>query len=59
VISDLIGAIKARQQQIASALAAGNAPTFDAYQRMVGEHMGLQHALQMIDNLLLDKDEDE
>jgi len=59
VISDLIGAIKARQQQIAAALAAGNAPTFDAYQRMVGEHMGLQHALQMIDNLLRDNDEDE
>ena len=59
MISDLIGAIKARQQQIAAALAAGTAPNFDAYQRMVGEHMGLQHALQMIDNLLRDNDEDE
>lgn len=59
MISDLIGAIKARQQQIALALAAGNAPTFDAYQRMVGEHMGLQHALQIIDDFLRDKDEDE
>ena len=59
MISDFIGAIKARQHQIALALAAGNAPTFDAYQRMVGEHMGLQHALQIIDNLLQDKDEDE
>lgn len=59
MISDLIGAIKARQQQIAAALAAGTPPNFDAYQRMVGEHMGLQHALQMIDNLLRDNDEDE
>lgn len=33
-------------------LAAGNAMTWEAYQRMVGEHQGLQTAMDMIDAML-------
>jgi len=33
-------------------LAGGNAMTWEAYQRMVGEHQGLQTTLDMIDSML-------
>ena len=56
-ISDLIGALKARQAEIGLALAAGNAATWEAYQRMVGEHLGLKKALDIIDDLIRDEDE--
>jgi hypothetical protein len=57
-IADLIGQIKALQAEIALSLAAGNAPTWDAYQRLVGRHEGLQDALAILDNMLKeDRDE--
>jgi uncharacterized membrane protein (UPF0136 family) len=58
-ISDLIGRIKASQAQIASSLAQGNAPNWDAYQRLVGRHEGLQEALDILDNMMKEHDEDE
>jgi hypothetical protein len=56
-IADLIGALKTRQAEIGQSLAAGNAASWEAYQRMVGEHAGLEKALQFIDSLLRDEDE--
>lgn len=56
-IADLIGEIKERQAEISFSLAAGNAASWEAYQRMVGEHLGLQRALDILDNLLRDEDE--
>lgn len=58
-LNDLISGIKASQSEIALALASGNAPTWEAYQRMVGEHQGLQDALDILNNLLRDDDEHE
>jgi hypothetical protein len=58
-ISDLIGALKSRQAEISLALAAGHAASWDAYQRMVGEHLGLKRALDTIDDLMREDDEDE
>ena len=57
-ISDLIGQIKTSQAEIASSLALGNAQNWDAYQRLVGRHEGLAEALQILDNLMKE-DEDE
>lgn len=57
-IGDLIGGLKVLQSEIALSLARGNAPTWEAYQRMVGQHQGLQDALDLIDQLLKE-DEDE
>ena len=51
-LTQLIGAYKARQAEIGHSLAAGNAATWDAYQRMVGEHAGLQKALDIIENFI-------
>lgn len=56
-LSDLIGGIKARQSEIAVSLAAGNAVSWDAYQRMVGHHAGLKEALDILENLMKEDDE--
>lgn len=57
-ISDLIGGIKLRQAEIAASLAAGNAVSWETYQRLVGEHSGLNQALDIL-NKLLKEDEDD
>lgn len=57
-ISDLISAVKARQDEIARSLAVGSASSYDTYQRLVGEVQGLQRALDIINNLL-EKEENE
>jgi hypothetical protein len=58
-ISDLIGALKSRQAEISLALAAGNAASWDVYQRMVGEYLGLKKALDIVDDLMREDDDDE
>lgn len=57
-ISDLIGAIRDRQAGIAKSLVDGNAVTFEAYQRLVGQHQGLAEALEIINDLLKDPDDE-
>mgnify|MGYP003340379440 CR=1 FL=1 len=57
-ISDLIGGLKAAQSELALALARGSAPTWEAYQRMVGQHQGVQDALDLIDQLLKEDDDE-
>jgi hypothetical protein len=56
-IEDFIGAIKARQAEIASSLTAGNAVNFETYQRLVGQHAGLAEALEVLNNLLKEDNE--
>ena len=58
-LSDLIAGIKASQSQVALSLAQGNASTWEAYQRMVGQYQGLQEALDILNNILKDEDENE
>lgn len=58
LISDFISAVKARQAEIAQGLAHGNASDFNAYQRLVGESLGLEASLEML-NHLLKEDEDD
>jgi len=52
MISPLIGKIKNRQAEIGLSLAAGNAATWETYQRMVGEYQGLQYVLDAINGML-------
>lgn len=52
MIEQLIHRIKIRQNELQVSLAGGNAMTWEAYQRMVGEHQGLQTTLDMIDSML-------
>ena len=41
-----------RQAEIATALALGSAGSWDVYQRIVGENIGLQKTMDMIDSML-------
>ena len=51
-VSDFISAVEARKKTIAESLVAGNAVTFEAYQRLVGQHQGLEEALVILNDLL-------
>jgi hypothetical protein len=52
LLADFIGRVKQRQERIAESLVEGNAVTFEAYQRLVGQHQGLEEALLIINQLL-------
>ena len=52
MIEQLMQLVTMRQAELQVCLARGTPITWDAYQRMVGEHQGLQYALDMIDNML-------
>ena len=52
MIPSVIHVIKLRQAEIAHSLALGNAFNCESYQRMVGEHQGLQFVLDSIDKML-------
>lgn len=52
VVSDFIGAVKSRQATIAESLVSGNAINFESYQRLVGQHQGLEEALVILNDLL-------
>jgi hypothetical protein len=58
-LEDYIGAIEARQAEIRLSLADGNAANWESYQRMVGQYSGLKEALDILNNLLKEEDEDE
>ena len=56
-ISQVIGVIKKRQADSAYSLGAGNASTWESYQRMVGVYSGHQEVLDIINKLLEDEEE--
>jgi len=58
-VSDLVGAIEVRKSAIAQSLVNGNAVTFEAYQRLVGQHQGLEEALVILNDLLTEEDSNE
>ena len=57
--ADLIGVIKTRQAEIAASLAGGTATSWESYQRLVGQNLGLQEALDILNTLLKEDNEDE
>lgn len=57
--SDFIAVVRQRQAEIAQGLVAGNCMTFEAYQRLVGTHAGLEEALEILNNLLEESDANE
>jgi len=56
-IRDVIGVIKARQAEIAFSLGAGNASTWESYQRVVGIYLGHQEVLDAINKMLEDQED--
>jgi hypothetical protein len=59
IIEDLIASIEKRKSDIANSLAEGRAPTMESYRGLVGQRQGLQMALDLLNDLLEEKDEDE
>jgi hypothetical protein len=58
-LGDLIGGIKARQAEIASSLVAGNATNWESYVRLVGHCAGLDEALDILNQLMKESNEDD
>lgn len=59
ILEDLIGAIESKKAGILKSLASGHATNFDTYQRLVGQHQGLEEALGILNDLLKEKDDDD
>jgi hypothetical protein len=58
-VEDFIGAIEARKKTISLSLVNGNAVNFETYQRLVGQHQGLEEALVILNDLLKEDEADE
>jgi len=54
-VADLIGLVKQKQAEIGDSLVQGYAINFETYQRLVGQHQGLDEALNLI-NVLLEEE---
>jgi hypothetical protein len=54
----MISAVKAEQVKISDALTAGHVVNFETYQRLVGQHQGLELSLEIINNLLKEEEND-
>ena len=52
MIEQLIHRIKVRQAELQVSLAMGMPASWESYQRIVGEHQGLQKTLDIIDAML-------
>lgn len=59
MIEHLIQKIKIRQAEIEKSLALGVPYSWEAYQKMVGEYIGVQSVLDMIEKMLSDEDNKE
>jgi hypothetical protein len=59
MIEALIHRIKIRQAELQMSTAVGMPVTWEAYQRLVGEHQGLQSVLAMVDEMLDEAKEDK
>ena len=57
-LKDLIGLIKVEKSNIAEAMLNGNCINFESYQRLVGQNIGLEKALNIIEDLLQKEDQD-
>lgn len=57
-VSDLIARIKLEQAEVTRVLQAGTPVNFESYQRLVGHYQGLDEALNII-NQLLEEDEND
>jgi len=51
-INVFIGRINEKKQEIAEAMVNGNCVNFESYQRLVGQSIGLQEALNVLNDLL-------
>lgn len=58
LINELINRIEAEKHEIAKAMVNGNCVNFESYQRLVGQSIGLNKALEVLNNLLEEQKRD-
>lgn len=58
LINELISRIEAEKHEIAKAMVNGNCVNFESYQRLVGQSIGLNKALEVLNNLLEEQKRD-
>ena len=58
LITVFIGRLNEKKQEIAEAMVNGNCVNFESYQRLVGQSIGLQQALDILNNLLEEERKD-
>lgn len=58
LINELISRIEAEKHEIAKAMVNGNCVNFESYQRLVGQNIGLNKALEVLNNLLEEQRKD-
>jgi hypothetical protein len=56
IINGLISALNKKQAEIKESMVNGRFANFESYQRFVGIHMGYADALEILNNLLEEKD---
>jgi hypothetical protein len=56
--NSFINEVKRKQQEVVDSMVAGRFVNFESYQRYVGIHQGLEQALDILNNLLEEKDRD-
>ena len=57
-ISDLIGRLKERRLDLALSLADGHAINIESYWKLVGIYQGLGESLDILDEIMKEKDKD-
>ena len=56
--NSFINEVKRKQQEVVDSMVAGRFVNFESYQRYVGIHQGLEQSLDILNNLLEEKDRD-
>ena len=57
-VSSFITLIEQRKLEVAQAMVDGNVVNFETYQRLVGQHQGLEESLNILNNLLEEQKRD-
>lgn len=57
-VADLIGQIKLKQAEIANSIVQGHCVNFETYQRLIGQHQGLDEALGIINFMIEEENKD-
>jgi hypothetical protein len=57
-VSSFITLIEQRKLEVAQAMVDGNVVNFETYQRLVGQHQGLEESLNILNNLLEEQNRD-
>jgi hypothetical protein len=58
LVNELISRIKAEKQEIANSMVSGFCVNFESYQRLVGQSIGLDKALDILNNILEEQRKD-